>query len=776
MSNASGIKMGRAFVEIGANDSELQRTLKSVENRLNSTAHSIRRIGLSLLVGGGAVSGPLAVAAVQAGQLGSALSEVSAKTGVAVEDIGSLQFAAEQTGSSLEGLSKGIKGLLSTVNDARNGSKDATKAFDDLGLTFQTLEGLSPDQQFKVIADRIASIEDPARRSSAATAIFGKAGFELLPMLSKGSAGIQEMEDRFRQLGGEAAVKAAFGVREFGDAVVDTRVQIQAIRTEIGAAIAEAILPYRKSIAETLRDVIDWIGRNKELVVGLGAVSLAIAAVGAAVVSLGIVVSAFSKIASIAVILAGITAPEVLIIAGVLAALAAAIVLLSSGSRDAKNETDDLAESLTRFAKVGDANRVAIIAQTERLQALSGKTVKTTNDLDETRKIVGELEKAFGPLGITINGVTGEITGLDEAIAKLNENMQAQRIEALRKELKAYKEELKAVGVESGNLGATISPAGLGFSTSMARATGAFQNAPPEGILLQKGLDFRAATLQEKIKNLEQQISDLEKGPTKENLTGGLIGAGASIFNPTQLIDVDAIEEAKKSLESLGTEWEKLSKRARESDLGDFEKQIQQINELARSREDVALELMRSEISTSAPGDFSAVARYQQRLGEIAQDRIDATASTTQKRDAENAEIEKKNAADIYDYKLQLELDLANARGEKTKAAAIQAEQFIRNQARAIEDLGLTGQAKTDALARVGELAQLRLGEIDTIRKQITGFSAGIVNSNAIASLNRAGRGNAPGVSELKKNVEQNTKIITLLQTIADKAGLAFGP
>ncbi len=102
------------------------------------------------------------------------------------------------------------------IIEAARGSASARQNLARLGLTIADLTGLSPDQQFELIADRLSRIQNPANRATIAMEIFGRTGASLLPLLSTGAQGIQELRR-------EALSKFLFGeldafVRQFPDA------------------------------------------------------------------------------------------------------------------------------------------------------------------------------------------------------------------------------------------------------------------------------------------------------------------------------------------------------------------------------------------------------------------------------------------------------------------------------------------------------------------------------------------------------------------------------
>lgn len=106
---------------------------------------------------------------------------MSARTGISVESLSELGYAAQQSGTHMETLEGGVRKLQKFLVAAAQGSDSALSVLRDLGLTLADLGRLTPDQQFERIADRIARIPDPALRAATAMELFGKTGTALLP-------------------------------------------------------------------------------------------------------------------------------------------------------------------------------------------------------------------------------------------------------------------------------------------------------------------------------------------------------------------------------------------------------------------------------------------------------------------------------------------------------------------------------------------------------------------------------------------------------------------
>lgn len=195
MADTRGIRAGRAFVELGVND-KLTSALKAAEKRLRAFGSSVRDIGLKLFAVGSAVTGAFLTTAKIFSDVGDALDKMAGRTGVGVEALSEIGFAAEQSGADMETLEKGLRAMQRTIVEAGSGSKTAADALGRLGLSVDELLALSPERQFKAIADQLARVTDPTIRAATALDIFSRAGTQLLPLMAEGAAGIEALHLR----------------------------------------------------------------------------------------------------------------------------------------------------------------------------------------------------------------------------------------------------------------------------------------------------------------------------------------------------------------------------------------------------------------------------------------------------------------------------------------------------------------------------------------------------------------------------------------------------
>ena len=282
MPSASGIRAGRAFVELFADDSKLVRGLKAASTKLKAWGASIGSLGKTLMTAGMAALGPMLAAVKHFMEFGDTISKASIRTGVAVGALSELGYAAELSGADLDELEKGLRKMQRTLAKADEESKSAVGALGKLGIQVEDLQGLNPEEQFTALADRIGRIADPAKRTAAAMEIFGRTGSRLIPLMAGGAAGIGLLRNEARELGltmSEGDARAAVALK---DALHGLWRVIKAGAFAIGSALGPTLLGMARRFTDLAVRVNKWIRANPELFRQIARLAAIVAGAGAA--------------------------------------------------------------------------------------------------------------------------------------------------------------------------------------------------------------------------------------------------------------------------------------------------------------------------------------------------------------------------------------------------------------------------------------------------------------------------------------------------------------
>ena len=172
------------------------RRVQQSSSKMGAALKKMAKVGAAVAAAGIAAVGAAAVVAgakIAAGvkkvfDYGSALSDLREQTGIGVDSLVVLQRAFEDAGISSEKVGRTINKLQKSVGDLGRGLSTQVAAFGALGLAYEDLIHLKPDQLFDAVNDKLAAMENITKRNAIAMDIFGGKAGELAALYSNGGA------------------------------------------------------------------------------------------------------------------------------------------------------------------------------------------------------------------------------------------------------------------------------------------------------------------------------------------------------------------------------------------------------------------------------------------------------------------------------------------------------------------------------------------------------------------------------------------------------------
>jgi hypothetical protein len=287
MADAKGIRAGAAYVELAVKDSRLVKGLAAAAGKLKAFGASVAGLGSRLDAIRGVAMNPIKDMVFHFKDTGDALNKMAARTGVSVEALSELGFAAEQSGSDLGTLEAGLKVMQRNIVAAADGSREMRATFAKLGLTVADLKALTPDEQFQLIADRISQIGNPTKQAALAMDIFGTKNQKLIPLLAAGAKGIEKLRAEANQLGITVSTDQAQAAADLQDAWNRVQRTLKSAAFAIGGALAPDLTALLDTITRFVVGVANWVKKNKELIVTIAKVIAAVVGVGVALIAAG---------------------------------------------------------------------------------------------------------------------------------------------------------------------------------------------------------------------------------------------------------------------------------------------------------------------------------------------------------------------------------------------------------------------------------------------------------------------------------------------------------
>jgi hypothetical protein len=393
--NPNSIRMGGAYIELFAETGPLAKGLRKALGIVKTWSAGLQSADVRMAsLGTAGVAGFLATAKAAA-DAGGELDDMSQRTGASIESLSGLKYAAEQSGTSLDGVEAGIKKLSTNLADAKAGNEAARKSFERLGLSWEHLHSLPVDEQFIAISDALSAIESPGERAAATMDVLGKSGIDLLPLMNSGASGIRALVEEARELGLVMTSKDAKQAAEFGDKLDKVFAVARSAVIKLGSAVIPVLEPFVVMLAKGAAIVGKWIDENRGMVAVAVSAAGALAILGAGLASVGgfigvvvwfggLAISALSALAGAVAFLAPLFTPLGLALAAGIGFLAGTVnwsnVLKSSlewlggGWKVLQDETTKALGAMGAALTAGNlTGAVAVLWSYLELQWLKGK-------------------------------------------------------------------------------------------------------------------------------------------------------------------------------------------------------------------------------------------------------------------------------------------------------------------------------------------------------------------------------------------------------------------
>lgn len=407
--------------------SNLSDALDKSNSRIAGFSEKIGKIGKIATAGGVIVTAAFAKIVTSTAEAGDKFDKMSLRTGIAVEDLSALAYAADISGTSIETMEKGLKGLTKVMDDASMGIGEGMEAFELLDIAVVDTEGnLRPTiDVLKEAAAKISAIENPTKQAALAMDLFGaRAGPELLPLLKAGEGGIEDLMKKAEELGITMSTEAATAAAEFTDRMTDLKGSLAGAGRDIGEVLIPAITPLIEKVVEIIGKIKAWAEENEPLVetiIKVGAKIGILAAVGGpilmAVAAFGKIVLAIKAIGSVAAIASPI---------GILIVAIGAVYLAWKNWDEIVKYVKDFKDKIIKF--LGDLKDIAI----KKVKDMIDKVIKTFSGIAELPKkalkwgkdiitdfvsgIVGLIDRLLGGAISKITGAFDKVKGLIDKV------------------------------------------------------------------------------------------------------------------------------------------------------------------------------------------------------------------------------------------------------------------------------------------------------------------------------------------------------------------------
>lgn len=187
-----------------------------------------------------------------------ALNKTSQKSGVAVETMSSLSYAAKLADVDIQSLSSGVVKLSKTVIDAATGNREAAATFEAMKVSVKGANGeIRPTEDILLdLAGRFSKMEDGATKTALAMRLFGKSGAEMIPFLNQGKEGIQALQAEAEKFGIVISGETARAAEEFNDNLTRLKSAGQGLAIKLAGEVLPTLVAFTQGMVDARKAAI----------------------------------------------------------------------------------------------------------------------------------------------------------------------------------------------------------------------------------------------------------------------------------------------------------------------------------------------------------------------------------------------------------------------------------------------------------------------------------------------------------------------------------------
>lgn len=230
------------------------KPLKDLNAEIKRTSLSIAALGASAAASAASIFGIAKFTA----DAGDEALKASQKLGISVESYQKLGFAAKLANLDVHQFTTELNFLNRSVANGLQGNKESLDAFRALGVQLRDASGnaLPVDKVFRQISANFNKLPNQALKASVTMRLFGRSGANLIPLLQKGNAELDEAAEKAERYGIVLSEAEAQAGEEFNDTFTEVTAVLSGLRNVLGRELIPVL-------TDLMREFIAFVDLNR---------------------------------------------------------------------------------------------------------------------------------------------------------------------------------------------------------------------------------------------------------------------------------------------------------------------------------------------------------------------------------------------------------------------------------------------------------------------------------------------------------------------------------
>lgn len=166
-------------------------------------------------------------------ELGDTIDKMSQKLGLTSEAYQEWDYVLQLNGTSINQMRGGMKTLVNTLDEAKNGSAGAIEKFERLGLSMDEIKDLNQEELFGEVVYALQDMTNETERSAVANDLLGRSAMELAPLLNSTKEETQGLMEQAHEYGFVMSDEMVGASADYEDAMLTMQKTLEGIKNNV---------------------------------------------------------------------------------------------------------------------------------------------------------------------------------------------------------------------------------------------------------------------------------------------------------------------------------------------------------------------------------------------------------------------------------------------------------------------------------------------------------------------------------------------------------------
>lgn len=271
--NRNTLELNESKTALDQLSNKTEETIKQKENlrkkteELTSSLNELSKKALVALTAAAAAAGAAIMKLMMdSGNFADELITLSNKTGISVQQLQELDYAARFVDVSVETMTGSMNKMTKTLDAARDAMatgklNDQAQAYQDLGVQITNTDGSLRNNKdvFYEVIDALGKVTNETERDALSMQIFGKSATELNPLIKAGSVELNRLAAEAHQVGAVVSDEGVVALGDFDDNMESLNASTKGLMNEAMAQLAPVINDLVIQLKDNMPGIIDAI-------------------------------------------------------------------------------------------------------------------------------------------------------------------------------------------------------------------------------------------------------------------------------------------------------------------------------------------------------------------------------------------------------------------------------------------------------------------------------------------------------------------------------------